>query len=206
MKNKIILIIIIILTVIAAYYYQLELATIAYLGLNILINNLESISNYLKDFLGNDVTSVPNIEDNSIIEVSENNKPLDTNLDKSTILPYTITTEEITPFYKSKPFIICGIIIITSSLIYLYFNSPTNIFGGSYESKLVDKLLDIIKQKDEKLLDVIYDKESQFYENNNKLLDIIYQKEKIIHQLEHIVRQSNIRWRYSTDEVLDILD
>jgi predicted transcriptional regulator YheO len=211
MKNKIILIWIIILIIIAAYYYQLELASIAYLCINMLINNLEHLSNYLKDYLE---------IDSPIKEVSADNKLIDNNLNKSSI---TIninhpSPEESIPFYKSKPFIICGIIIITSTLVYLYFNSPTSIFGDSDDSKLVNKLLDIIKQKDEKLLDVIYDKDLKFYRNNNKLINIIYQKVNTINQLresalkrevkrlEHIVRQSEIRRTHYTDELLDILD
>jgi hypothetical protein len=58
---------------------------------------------------------------------------------------------ESTPFYKSKVFIICGIVIASSTLIYLYLNNylpfiPEHNFNSS---DLTDKLLNIIKQKED---------------------------------------------------------
>jgi hypothetical protein len=161
MRNKLNLTPLIFILIIIIYYYQLELASLLYLGINVLINNLESISNYLKDYLE---------IDNPIKEISEDNKLIDNNLNKSSI---TIDeTKESIPFYKSKSFIICGIVIISSTLLYLYFNNSYN-----NDNKVVNKLLDIIYQKD-----------IDFYENNNKLVDIIEEKDKLLEQL----RESNI--------------
>jgi hypothetical protein len=213
--NLTLLIFSIFLLIIIIYYYQLELASLLYLGINVLINNLESINSYLKDYLEIDN---PVTEDNSIKEISED---LDNNLNKSSITININHIDESIPFYKSKTFIICGIIIISSGLLYFYYYNSILSLKEIEESKLVNRLLDIINQKDSKLLDIIYQKDMKFYENNNKLVDIIEQKDKLIDKL----RESNInlleekvqlleselgkthrRWEYFKDHMDNILD
>jgi hypothetical protein len=69
--------IITILLIIMVYCYQLELATFLYILINILINNLESISNYLKDYL--EIDNILTTENDSIKEVTVDSKILDNN-------------------------------------------------------------------------------------------------------------------------------
>lgn len=90
LNNKIIYIIIILLIIIL-YFHRLELASFVYILLNMTINNLESLNNYLKDYLFSDIS----IEDNSTIEISDSNKLID-----NTDIVYTKTYTESTPIYK----------------------------------------------------------------------------------------------------------
>jgi hypothetical protein len=71
------------------------------------INNLESLNNYLKDYLFSDMS----IEDRSTIETSDSNKLID-NVDAVN----TKTPTESIPLYKSKTFwLISGIFLIVLS-------------------------------------------------------------------------------------------
>lgn len=110
MKNKLnnkITYIIIILLIIILYFHRLELASFVYISLNMIINNLESLNNYLKDYLFSEIS----IEDNSPIEISDSNKLID-----NTDVVNTKTPTESTPLYKSKTFwLISGIFLIVLS-------------------------------------------------------------------------------------------
>jgi hypothetical protein len=104
LNNKIIYIIIILLFIIILYFHRLELASFVYILLNMIINNLESLNNYLKDYLFTDIS----IEDNSPIEISDSNKLID-----NTDVVNTKTPTEYTPLYKSKTFwLISGVFLI----------------------------------------------------------------------------------------------
>ena len=117
LNNKIIyIIIIIIFLIIIIYLYWLDIVTLVFSVTNILINNLEYLSNDLKDYLESNNISVTNVNDNLINETKTtiDNQTLETNSNNFT------PSEETTSFYKSKPFWIITGMILVIGVIYIY--------------------------------------------------------------------------------------
>jgi predicted nuclease with TOPRIM domain len=105
--------------------------------------------------------------------------------------------------------------------LYIYYYNSILSLRDIEENKLVNKLLDIINKKDNDLLDKLYEKDMQFYENNNKLVDIIEEKDRLIEQLrktntnlleekaellEGELGSTHRRWEYFRDHISNILD
>jgi hypothetical protein len=124
------------LLIITIYYYRLELASLLYLGISILINNLESINSYLKDYLE---------IDNPIKEISEDNKLLpNTNLNN--IESNNIIKPDGEPFYKTKTFwIISGIALIVVVAHIYTLSSGGIIINNNIELNTQNQLLNNIK-------------------------------------------------------------
>jgi hypothetical protein len=167
------------------------------LNLSYLLLNITNITYYISDHLFSLYQYC--IELYNIINFTDNTSKI-TNPEAKLINDYkdnseTIDSKDIidsTPFYKSKTFMICGIIIISSSLIYLYFYNPTFIFGDSDESKLINRLLDTIAQKDNEINTL-----------TNSNLQMLEDK---ANNLEQIIR-INRRWRKANrDGLLRILE
>jgi uncharacterized membrane protein len=137
------------------------------------INNLELLSNNLKDYLESNNISITNLQDDLtkddlINETKTNidNQILDTNSNNS------ITSEEFTPFYKSKSFWISTGMYLIMATIYFYKMS-----SGDVTSDLTIQDLLFINLQD------LYELEDAAI-TNDKLVDSIIDDIKTIHNLK----------------------
>jgi hypothetical protein len=129
---------------------------------NISLNYLLLILTNIFDYTANHLYGLYQycVELYNIINFTENNKTItpDTKLikdvndnsDNNETIDNKDTTDS-KPFYKSKLFIVCGIIIVSSTLLYLYNNNSLLYISehNINSSDLTDKLLNIIKQKED---------------------------------------------------------
>jgi hypothetical protein len=129
----------------------LENITINYLLLNLTII-FDYITNhfYKVYYYCRDLYNIFNLTDNTSKIITPETKLIDdVNNDNNEIMDNKDNIES-TPFYKTKTFIICGIIILTSALIYLYCNNllPFTSEYNIYDTQRIDHLLDIISKKE----------------------------------------------------------
>jgi uncharacterized membrane protein len=137
------------------------------------INNLELLSNNLKDYLEINNTSITNLQDDltkdDLINETKtipDNQILDTNSNNS------IPSEEFTPFYKSKSFWISTGMYLIMATIYFYKMS-----SGDVTSDLTIQDLLFINLQD------LYELEDAAM-TNDKLVDSIIDDIKTIHNLK----------------------
>jgi hypothetical protein len=133
------------------YPSLLDNLNLSYLLLNItnfidyITNNLHSFTQYCRDWF-----NILNFTDNtSKIITPETKITNDYNDNSETIDNKNIADPK--PFYKSKTFVICGIIIVSSTLIYLYLNNSLPFISehNINTPDLADTLLNIIKRKED---------------------------------------------------------
>lgn len=181
LNNKIIYIIIILLFIIILYFHRLELASFVYILINMTINNLELLSNNLKDYLEINNTSITNLQDDltkdDLINETKtipDNQILDTNSNNS------IPSEEFTPFYKSKSFWISTGMYLIMATIYFYKMSSGDV-TNNIEINNINNLT---------IQDLVYLNLQDLYEleefamTNSALVDSIIDDIKTIHNFK----------------------
>lgn len=171
------------------YPSLLDNLNLSYLLLNItnfidyITNNLHSFTQYCRDLY-----NILNFTENTSKIITPETKIIDDYKDNSETIDNKNIADS-TPIYKSKTFVICGIIIVSSTLIYLYLNnslpfiSDPNITG----SGLTDKLLKIIKQKED-IINVLKSENTQLLEEN---LRVLREATQLTHDGREFIRANN---------------
>jgi hypothetical protein len=108
-------------------------------------NNFHSTYNYLKGLY-----DIFNFTDNTSKIVSPETKLINSEVaDNDEPKEIVDITNNSTPFYKTKTFIICSTLLLSSCLIYLYCNNLLPFFQDNniYETQSIEHLLDHISQQ-----------------------------------------------------------
>lgn len=164
---------------------------------NITLNYLFLILTNIFDYITNHLSSLYQycVELYNIINFAENNKTItpDTKLindfnDNNEIVDNKDNIES-TPFYKTKTFIICGIVIITSTIIYFYCNNllPFTSEYNIYDTQRIYHLLDIISQK-ENQYNILRVEHLKLLDQKNSLMEVQGKYLELISNIDVIKR------------------
>jgi hypothetical protein len=163
------------------YILWLDVVTLAFSVINILINNLEHLSNNLKDYLESNNISVTNLKDISIQDDLSNETK--TNIDSQTLdtNPNNLTpSEEVKPFYKTKSFWISASMYLIMATICFYKMSSGDV-TNNIEINNINNLT---------IQDLVYlnlqdlNELEEFAMTNSALVDSIIDDIKTIHNFK----------------------
>jgi hypothetical protein len=149
-----------------------------YINLNYLLLILTNILDYITNHFYSlyhycrELYNIFNFTDNTTKTITPDTKLINDYNDNTDIVDNKDNIES-TPFYKTKTFIIFGIIIITSALIYLYCNNllPFTSEYNVYETQRIDHLLDVISQK-ENQYNILRVEHLRLLEQKNSLMGV----------------------------------
>jgi hypothetical protein len=164
------------------------------ISLNYLLINITNISYYITDHLSSlyiycwELYNIFNFTDNTTKIITPETKLInDYNENSETIDNKDIT--ESTPFYKSKTFMILGIIIVSSTLIYLYLNNSLPFISehNVNNTELINKLLNIITDRDGEI-NALRSENTQLLEQN---LKVLREAAQLTHDGREFIRANN---------------